>query len=41
MDNELGSIVHPQTGGCWILLDKLLNGVDHIDNHESTAYKNG
>ena len=40
MGNELRSIVHPQMGGCWILLEKFLNGVDHIDSFGSSADTN-
>lgn len=41
MGNELRSIVHPQMGGCWILPEKFLNGVDHIDSFASSADTNG
>jgi hypothetical protein len=41
MGNELRSIVHPQMGGCWILPEKYLNGVDHIDSFASSADTNG
>jgi hypothetical protein len=41
MGNELRSIVHPETGGCWILLEKFLIGVDDIDTISSTAGTNG
>jgi hypothetical protein len=40
MGNELGAIVHSQMGGCWILIEKFLNRVDHIDSLASSPNTN-
>jgi hypothetical protein len=40
MGNELGPIVHSQMGGFWILIEKFLNRVDHIDGLASPPNTN-
>ena len=41
MGNKLRAIVHAQMGGCWMLLEEFLNGIDYINSFASSADTDG